>query len=191
MAEFTTLTSDRPVALAVEFDHAQFRLTRDYSTGILQLVTRCFEQSEHSQLESALGMQLPHEPNTVMRTETASFAWIAPGQWYAIGPENDIETLQASWREAIAGSTALCLNMSDQLSVLQLDGAATPELLSSLMPIDIRRSEAACLRTALGDISVFLERLETTESVRLIVDQSLCDIACELLIDAANGRLLA
>ena len=82
-------------------------------------------------------MSLPGEPNRITRNGTTSVAWIAPGQWYALLPEVDAVALNERWSAAIAGTTALCLNMSDQLSVFQLRGSAASELLSSLVAIDV------------------------------------------------------
>ena len=193
MPDITALTSDRQEASDIEFERDEFALTRDLTTGVLQLVTRSFDKAAHAELESRLGMSLPDEPNRVSRSGTTSVAWIAPGQWYALLPEVDAVALNERWSAAIADTTALCLNMSDQLSVLQLRGTAASELLSSLVPIDIElwaRNETRCLRTALTNFTVFIERLETDESFRLIVDQSYREIACALLVDAAKNRLL-
>ena len=193
MPDITSLTSDRHEASALEFEHDEFTLSRDQTTGVLQLVTRSFDEAAHADLESRLGLNLPSEPNTTSRNGTMSIAWIAPGQWYALLPEVDAVALNERWSAAIAGTTALCLNMSDQLSVLQLRGSAASELLSSLVAIDVEvwaPNETRCLRTALTDFCVFLERLETDASFRLIVDQSYREIACALLVDAARNRLL-
>jgi heterotetrameric sarcosine oxidase gamma subunit len=145
---------------------------RERPTQIVHLSDRREDPAHRQRIAQAFGVEPPDAPNTVA-VGSASIAWIAPGQWLAIGEAVDA-------RDGVDVSDAYC--------ALHIGGSRAAELLSKSAPIDLAASafpQGRCARTLLGSIPIFLMR--EREGFLVLVERSLAHAAWTWLADGAGA----
>ena len=192
MTNVKMLESDRLQADQSIFEHEAFSVVSEARIGVARVVTRMFSPKEESALGARLGLNEPTAPNTWTHNDGLDAAWIAPGQWLVFGKETRVKTFCKEAQVALAGDTAMVINMTDQLAAFRAIGSGAATILSSLIPIDLSvwTSESQrCGQTLFGECGVFVQALEDPGHFRVIVDQSFGPFFVGLLSDAAKGRL--
>ena len=120
-----------------------------------------------------LGGEPPVKPNTVA-VGTHSIAWIAPGQWFAMGADAD------------AGDG---IDVSDAYCAIGLKGARAVDLLSKSVPVEFDTKAFAphsCARTLMGPIPVFLMARDENDFL-ILVERGLAHAAWAWLVDGASS----
>lgn len=127
----------------------------------------CFD----AEVARVLGVAPPREPNTIAG---GSLAWIAPGQWLAIGTEL---------------AEPLGIDLSDAYCAIAVKGEHGRDLLSKSVPLDLDGAAVApgrCARTLMGSIPIVM-LVRGMDEWLILVDRSLAHAAWAWLIDAAVG----
>jgi sarcosine oxidase subunit gamma len=147
-------------------------LREDPSVRIVLLLERRDDPGFQQRVAKAFGVAPPTKANTVAKG-SASLAWIAPGQWFALGTHVDA-------RDGVDVSDAYC--------ALRLSGPRAAELLSKSLPVDLSVGAfpaRTCVRTMMGSIPIFLMR--EADGFLILVERSLAHAAWTWLADGANA----
>ncbi len=138
-------------------------------------ITHLFDKREdpayRQRIAQTFGVDAPTKPNTVT-VGSASLAWLAPGQWLALG----------------GGATQEGIDVSDAYAAIRLTGARAAELLTKSVPIDLAESAfqpKSCTRTLLGSIPIFLMR--ENDGFLVLVERGLAHAAWSWLTDSTEG----
>lgn len=138
-------------------------------------ITHLFDKREdpgvRQRMAQTYGVDAPTKPNTVA-IGSASLAWLAPGQWLALG----------------GAASPDGIDVSDAYGAIRLTGARAAELLTKSVPVDLAESAflpKACTRTLLGSIPIFLMR--ENDGFVILVERGLAHAAWSWLSDSAEG----
>jgi len=148
-------------------------LREDPSLRVFHLFERRDDPGFRQRVAQTYGVEAPTTANTVA-AGSASLAWIAPGQWFALGGA------QVDARDGVDVSDAQC--------ALRLAGARAAELLSKSVPVDLSAGAfpvQACVRALMGSIPVFVMREK--DGFLILVERSLAHAAWTWLADGANA----
>ena len=148
-------------------------LREDSSVRVFHLFERPDDPGFRQRVAQTFGVEAPTKANTVA-AGSASLAWIAPGQWFALGGTH------VDARDGIDVSDAQC--------ALRLIGARAAELLSKSVPVDLSVNTfppQTCMRTVMGSIPVFVMREK--DGFLVLVERSLAHAAWTWLVDGANA----
>lgn len=147
-------------------------LREDPSARVVLLLERRDDTGFQQRVAQTFGVAAPTKANTVA-TGSASLAWIAPGQWFALGTHVDA-------RDGVDVSDAYC--------ALRLSGARAAELLSKSAPVDLSATAfpvQTCVRTMMGSIPVFV--MCETDGFLILIERSLAHAAWTWLADGADA----
>ncbi len=122
-----------------------------------------------------------------------AFAWLAPGEWLAIGPEVDVELVRRRCAEQ-AGANGLMVDLTHARAVYEISGSAARSILSAHCPLDFSNDAmpvgAAC-RSLFSDTGFFISRLADQDGepcFRLIFDQTMAGYAERMLAATISGE---
>jgi len=128
-----------------------------------------------ARLTDALGLAPPDRPNQEVRREGLACASIAPGEWLLTGTETDVAEALARVRSGFADDLCLAIDLTAGRFASIFSGPEAVAFITSYSPLDVnpaRFPTGAAARTQLGDIGLYLTRLDDRPSFRLIIDQS-------------------
>lgn len=138
----------------------------------------------------ALGLQLPLEPNTAVRSGDLGALWLGPDEWLVVGPAGSESGLESRIREAVGDEPAAVTDVSAQRTTLLVAGARAGDLLAHGCPLDLhRRSFGAgrCAQTTLARTQVVLVRRdERKPGFWVLVRSSFAGYLADWLLDAAS-----
>ncbi|MET9683395.1 sarcosine oxidase subunit gamma [Streptomyces coeruleorubidus] len=138
----------------------------------------------------ALGLQLPLEPNTVVRTGESTALWLGPDEWLLVGPPGREGDWESRIREAAGDEPVSVTDVSAQRTTLLVTGSHARDLLAHGCPLDLhpRAFEAGrCAQTTLGRTQVILvSRDEPRAGFWLLVRSSFAAYLADWLLDAAT-----
>jgi heterotetrameric sarcosine oxidase gamma subunit len=133
-------------------------------------VTLLFDEPDRdADIARILGMALPREPNSVAG---GTIAWIAPGQWLAVGNP---------------AAEPFGVDLSDAYGAIAIEGARSRSLLAKGVPLDLDSAAFApgrCARTLMGSIPVVL-LVRGPDEWLVLVERSLAHAAWTWLLDGA------
>ena len=112
-------------------------------------------------METTFGIAFPG-PNRTTRSTDERALWCGPEQALILGPPVSVEG-------------AACVDQSDAWCILKISGAAAPDVLSRLTPLDLRDSVfplGATARTLVGHMTASLTRVDET-SFEIMVFRSM------------------
>ncbi len=167
------LAAASALAHAAPLSRGDLTLREDPSLRVFHLFERRDDPGFRQRVAQTFGVEAPTTANTVA-FGSASLAWIAPGQWFALGGA------QVDARDGVDVSDAQC--------ALRLTGARATELLSKSVPVDLSVSAfpaQTCVRTVMGSIPVFVMREK--DGFLILVERSLAHAAWTWLTDGANA----
>ncbi|MEV4331856.1 sarcosine oxidase subunit gamma family protein [Streptomyces sp. NPDC049597] len=138
----------------------------------------------------ALGLQLPVEPNTVVRAGELTAVWLGPDEWLVVGPPGGQRALESRIREAAGDEPVSVTDVSAQRTTLLVAGPRARDLLAHGCPLDLHpRAFAAgrCAQTTLGRTQVVLvARDEPRAGFWVLVRSSFAGYLTDWLLDAAQ-----
>lgn len=147
-------------------------LREDASLRVVHLFEQRDDAAFHQRVARAFGVEAPTKANAVA-VGSASLAWIAPGQWLALGLSVDAQD---------------GVDVSDAHCALRLTGTRAADLLSKSVPVDLAADAfptRTCARTVMGSIPVFLMR--ETDGFLILVERGLAHAAWAWLTDGAEA----
>ncbi|QKZ23406.1 sarcosine oxidase subunit gamma [Streptomyces chartreusis] len=138
----------------------------------------------------ALDLQLPLQPNTVVRTGELTALWLGPDEWLLIGPPGGEDELEGRIREAAGDEPVSVIDVSAQRTTLLVTGPRARDLLAHGCPLDLHpRSfgSGRCAQTTLGRTQVVLvARDEPRAGIWVLVRSSFAGYLADWLLDAAT-----
>lgn len=137
----------------------------------------------------ALGLQLPLEPNTVVRAGELTALWLGPDEWLVVGPPGSQQDLE-SWIRGAAGEEPVSVtDVSAQRTTLLVAGPRARDLLAHGCPLDLHPrtfEPGRCAQTTLARAQIVLvAREEPRAGFWVLVRSSFAGYLTDWLLDAA------
>ncbi|NUO44029.1 MAG: sarcosine oxidase subunit gamma, partial [Streptomyces sp.] len=107
----------------------------------------------------ALDLQLPLQPNTVVRAGELTALWLGPDEWLLVAPPGSAGDLETRVREAAGDELVSVIDVSAQRTTLLVTGPRARDLLAHGCALDLHpRTFGAgrCAQTTLGRTQVVL-----------------------------------
>jgi len=141
----------------------------------------------------ALGLQLPLEPNTVVRAGELTALWLGPDEWLLVGPAGTERDLESRIREAAGDEPVAVTDVSAQRTTLLVAGSHARDLLAHGCSLDLHPrafGPGRCAQTTLGRTQVVLvSRDEPGSGFWVLVRSSFALYLTDWLLDAATEYL--
>jgi len=138
----------------------------------------------------ALGLQLPLEPNTVVRAGESTVLWLGPDEWLLVAPPGTQRDLESRIREAAGEEFVSVTDVSAQRTTLLVPGPGARDLLSHGCALDLHPRVFApgrCAQTTLGRTQVVLvARDEPGSGFWVLVRSSFAGYLTDWILDAAT-----
>ncbi|NUP39255.1 MAG: sarcosine oxidase subunit gamma [Streptomyces sp.] len=138
----------------------------------------------------ALDLQLPLQPNTVVRAGELTALWLGPDEWLLVAPPGSAGDLETRVREAAGDELVSVIDVSAQRTTLLVTGPRARDLLAHGCALDLHpRTFGAgrCAQTTLGRTQVVLvARGEPRAGFWVLVRSSFAGYLADWLLDAAT-----
>ncbi|MEU6084883.1 sarcosine oxidase subunit gamma family protein [Streptomyces sp. NPDC047108] len=138
----------------------------------------------------ALGLQLPLEPNTLVRAGELAALWLGPDEWLVVGPPEGGHDLRARLRAASENPAVSVVDVSAQRTTLLVGGARSRDVLARGCSLDLHpRSFGAgrCAQTNLARTQVVLAARDADKpGFWVLVRSSFAGYLGDWLLDAAT-----
>ncbi|MES5820583.1 sarcosine oxidase subunit gamma family protein [Streptomyces sp. RG80] len=137
----------------------------------------------------ALDLQLPLQPNTVVRAGELTAVWLGPDEWLLVGPPGGERDLENRIREAAGDEHVSVTDVSAQRTTLLVTGPLALDLLAHGCPLDLHPrvfGAGRCAQTTLGRTQVVLvARDEPRAGFWVLVRSTFAGYLADWLLDAA------
>ncbi|MFF7748999.1 sarcosine oxidase subunit gamma [Streptomyces sp. NPDC007971] len=137
----------------------------------------------------ALGLQLPLEPDTVVRAGDLTAVWLGPDEWLVVGRPGTQRDLESRVRSAAGGDAVSVTDVSAQRTTVLVTGPRARDLLSHGCPLDLHRrafGPGHCAQTTLARTQILLvARDEARAGFWVLVRSSFAGYLTDWLLDAA------
>ncbi|GAA3047739.1 sarcosine oxidase subunit gamma [Streptomyces glomeratus] len=137
----------------------------------------------------ALGLQLPLEPNTVVRAADLTAVWLGPDEWLVVGRPGAQRDLESRIRMAAGDGPVSVIDVSAQRTTILVTGPRARDLLSHGCPLDLHPrafGPGRCAQTMLARTQVVLvARDEARAGFWVLVRSSFAAYLTDWLLDAA------
>ncbi|MEU2620733.1 sarcosine oxidase subunit gamma family protein [Streptomyces sp. NPDC007157] len=137
----------------------------------------------------ALGLALPLEPDTVVRTGEATAVWLGPDEWLVVGRPGTERELEGRIRSAAGAEPVAVTDVSAQRTTLLVGGPRARDLLSHGCALDLHPrafGPGRCAQTTLARTQVVLvAREESRAGFWVLVRSSFAGYLVDWLLDAA------
>ncbi|WP_327721407.1 sarcosine oxidase subunit gamma [Streptomyces sp. NBC_00490] len=138
----------------------------------------------------ALDLQLPLQPNTVVRAGELTVLWLGPDEWLLVGPPGSERELESRIRTAAGDEHASVTDVSAQRTTLLVAGPRAHDLLAHGCALDLHpRSfgSGRCAQTTLGRTQVIVvARADSRAGFWVLVRSSFAGYLTDWLLDAAT-----
>ncbi|WP_405651514.1 sarcosine oxidase subunit gamma [Streptomyces sp. NBC_00019] len=138
----------------------------------------------------ALDLQLPLQPNTVVRTGELTVLWLGPDEWLLVGPPGTERELESRIRTAAGDEPVSVTDVSAQRTTLLVAGPRAHDLLAHGCALDLHpRSfgSGRCAQTTLGRTQVIVvARADSRAGFWVLVRSSFAGYLTDWLLDAAT-----
>ena len=138
----------------------------------------------------ALDLQLPLDPNTVVRAGELTALWLGPDEWLLVGPPGSQRDLQRRVREAAGGQPVSVTDVSAQRTTLLVAGPRARDLLAHGCALDLHPRvfrPGRCAQTTLARTHIVLvARDEPRAGFWVLVRSSFAGYLTDWLLDAAT-----
>ncbi|MFF4275171.1 sarcosine oxidase subunit gamma [Streptomyces sp. NPDC001536] len=138
----------------------------------------------------ALDLQLPLQPNTVVRAGELTVLWLGPDEWLLVGPPGTERDLESRIRTAAGDEPVAVTDVSAQRTTLLVAGPRAHDLLAHGCALDLHpRSfgSGRCAQTTLGRTQVIVvARADSRAGFWVLVRSSFAGYLTDWLLDAAT-----
>ncbi|MFF1292765.1 MULTISPECIES: sarcosine oxidase subunit gamma [unclassified Streptomyces] len=138
----------------------------------------------------ALDLQLPFQPNTVVRAGELTVLWLGPDEWLLVGPPGSERELESRIRTAAGDEHVSVTDVSAQRTTLLVAGPRAHDLLAHGCALDLHpRSfgSGRCAQTTLGRTQVIVvARADSRAGFWVLVRSSFAGYLTDWLLDAAT-----
>ncbi|MGW4568718.1 sarcosine oxidase subunit gamma [Streptomyces sp. NPDC004561] len=137
----------------------------------------------------ALGIQLPLEPDTVVRSGDLTAVWLGPDEWLVVGRPGAQRELESRIRAAAGDDPVSVTDVSAQRTTLLVGGPRARDLLAHGCALDLHPrafGPGRCAQTTVARAQVVLvARDETRAGFWVLVRASFAGYLADWLLDAA------
>ena len=137
---------------------------------------------------SALGFDLPVEPNTVSGGSGMLALWLGPDEWLVVTPPDERGAVAGRLGEALARVHSSVTDISGGQTLVNLSGGNAREVLAKGCSLDLHPrafGEGRCAQTLVSGANVILVWAGPEPSFDLIVRRSFADYLALWLHDAS------
>ncbi|CCK31788.1 sarcosine oxidase gamma subunit [Streptomyces davaonensis JCM 4913] len=138
----------------------------------------------------ALDLQLPLQPNTVVRAGESTALWLGPDEWLLVAPPGSERDLESRIREAAGTEPVAVVDVSAQRTTLLVSGPRARDLLSHGCSLDLHPrafGPGRCAQTTLGRTQVVLvARDDPRAGFWVLVRSTFAGYLTDWLLDAAT-----
>ncbi|NUP23921.1 MAG: sarcosine oxidase subunit gamma [Streptomyces sp.] len=138
----------------------------------------------------ALDLQLPLQPNTVVRAGELTALWLGPDEWLLVGPPGSERDLESRVREAAGDEPVSVIDVSAQRTTLLVTGPRAHDVLAHGCSLDLHPrvfGPGRCAQTTLGRTQVVLvARDEPKAGFWVLVRSTFAGYLADWLLDAAT-----
>ncbi|GGY15463.1 sarcosine oxidase subunit gamma [Streptomyces anandii] len=138
----------------------------------------------------ALGLPLPLEPDTVVRTADLAALWLGPDQWLLVGQPGTQRDLESRVRAAAGQEPVSVTDVSAQRTTVLVAGPRARDLLAHGCSLDLHPrafGPGRCAQTTLARTQVVLvARDEPRAGFWVLVRSSFAGYLADWLLDAAT-----
>ena len=137
-----------------------------------------------------LGLSLPVEPDTAVRSGELTVLWLGPDEWLVVGPPDTQRDVEQRIRAAAGDEHIAVTDVSAQRTTLLVSGVSARELLAHGCPLDLHPrafGPGRCAQTTLARAQVVLvARDEPGAGFWVLVRSSFAGYLTDWLLDAAE-----
>ena len=140
-------------------------------------------------VETATGLALPVEPNTVASGEHDIY-WLGPNEWMLVGEQAATSRLTVALTRELEQQHAAVNDLSGGQITYRLSGEGARQLLSKGCALDLHPSvfsHGACAQTGLAKAGVILRPLHGEFGFDVLVRLSFADYLWQWLLRAGRG----
>ena len=137
---------------------------------------------------SAMGFDLPVEPNTVTGGGDRQALWLGPDEWLVVTPPDERGPVADGLDEALAGVHSSVTDISGGQTLINLTGEKAREVLAKGCSLDLHPrafGEGRCAQTLISGANVILVWAVPEPSFDIIVRRSFADYLALWLHDAS------
>ncbi|MFI7412810.1 sarcosine oxidase subunit gamma [Streptomyces sp. NPDC049627] len=138
----------------------------------------------------ALDLQLPLQPNTVVRAGESTALWLGPDEWLLVAPPGSERDLESRIREAAGDEPVSVTDVSAQRTTLLVSGPRAHDLLAHGCALDLHPrvfGAGRCAQTTLGRAQVVLvARDDPRAGFWVLVRSTFAGYLADWLLDAAT-----
>lgn len=141
MAEFASKIDPATLPLArVEFSVGSLCLAEQPLSGKLALRGNPADESFIRNVEGAIGVSLPLEPNKVIEAVDRTVFWRGPDEWLVELSLDDLSEFALRLETGLADFHSSVVDVSDAFTVFRLSGTGTRNVLAAGCPLDLHNS---------------------------------------------------
>lgn len=147
------------------------------------------DESLVTDLQMALGVELPLMPNHWNGDDRVAAVWLGPDEWLIVAPDGGTGEIERAVREARPNDPWLSLvDVSHNYTCLVLSGSKARDVLAKGCAVDLRPDKFAagdCTQTVLAKAPVLLRALVDADSFELWFRNSYARYLATWLLDAS------
>jgi len=115
------------------------------ATGMITLRGDLGDAAVQKALKSVMGADVP-ATLAVTHADAGQILWMSPDELMIVCAYDQADRMVADLIAALGDTHSMVVNVSDARAVFDLNGAATPEIIAKLAPIDMKTMQAGTVR---------------------------------------------
>ncbi|MHA7879503.1 MAG: sarcosine oxidase subunit gamma [Saccharospirillum sp.] len=155
--------------------------------GYLTLRGNAQDDAFRSGVTTALGIELPTKPLTLVQDDRLSLQWVSPDEWLIVCPGDQCFALETALREQLTGHFAV-VNVSGGFTMIRLSGERALDVLYQSTGYDVHPRHfgvGKAVSTTLAKATMTLRR-PSEEGWELIVRRSFADYCWRWLVGVSE-----
>jgi sarcosine oxidase subunit gamma len=167
-------------------------LARIEECGLQGMITLRGDLSDKSVIKAATaatGAKMPGQREAHVKGE-AGLCWMSPDEVLVLCAYADVAAKAAAMVQALTGTHALAVNVSDARAVFRVSGPASREVMAKLCPVDLAPGSfgpGQIRRTRLAQVPAALW-MDSDDSFRIVCFRSVAQYVFDVLRTAANSQ---
>ena len=184
------LNYNSPINNQIKFNDISIREV----SPIMKLNLRGKKREFFTTVGKHLDMILPTEANTSSSSSKLTSIWLSPDEWMVVSNEliekdiNKYEIEESLYNSISKNSLGSVVDVTDQFTMLELEGSKIYELFSSGSPFnfnEFKEKKGSTTQTVLNHIDVILHHKDEN-TVNLFVRRSFAEHLCSWIEDCAS-----
>ena len=141
-----------------------------------------------SAVQSATGVALPGNANTVSVAGSRQILWLGPNEWWVTGADGEADFLAETLRAAFVGQHATACDVSESRAIIVLKGPKARDVLMRGVSLDLHPrafSVGQCAQTGVSRANALLHLVDDAPTFEVYVLKSFADYLWRWLEKAA------